>query len=216
MGKTMSQSDRLGDEAGKDIVQPNSEANNMEQLNGDAHDFLNANRARQKDIEKPQKMGQQLARNINSNKDSSLPIVAGTTDDNQIKTLGVQSYLVTSGNNTNGIEQSIGKKVAGHVEKEAVSKPLDLQAKNSNSEEDASENWNLITHKKTLGSCIGSSTSQSNSPSWKKAALIGIGFALLKWFLVSKVRVSKASELDNEYNDKLIKEDKQEEVLILM
>ncbi|PHT59987.1 Beta-glucosidase 2 [Capsicum baccatum] len=116
----MSQSDRLGDEAGKDIVQPNSEANNMEKLNVDARDFLNTKRARQKDIEKPQKMGQQLTRNINSNKDNSLPIIAGTTDGNQIMTLGVQSYLVTSENNTNSIVQSIGKKVVGHVEKEAV------------------------------------------------------------------------------------------------
>ncbi|KAF3664942.1 Pyrophosphate-energized vacuolar membrane proton pump 1 [Capsicum annuum] len=43
------------------------------------------------------------------------------------------------------------------------------------------------------------------------AALIGIGFALLQWFLVSKVRVSGGSELDSEYNDKLIEEDGQEE-----
>ncbi|MCE2055477.1 hypothetical protein HAX54_042700 [Datura stramonium] len=40
------------------------------------------------------------------------------------------------------------------------------------------------------------------------AALIGIGFALLQWFLVSKVRVSGGSELEN---DKLIEEDEQEE-----
>ncbi|CAN4110973.1 unnamed protein product [Withania somnifera] len=43
------------------------------------------------------------------------------------------------------------------------------------------------------------------------AALIGIGFALLLWFLVSKVRVSSGSGLENEYNDMLIKEDNQEE-----
>ncbi|KAF3657047.1 hypothetical protein FXO38_11088 [Capsicum annuum] len=37
-------------------------------------------------------------------------------------------------------------------------------------EEIASENWNLITHKKTLRSRIGSSASPSNSQSWKKEA----------------------------------------------
>ncbi|KAH0783083.1 hypothetical protein KY290_002681 [Solanum tuberosum] len=43
------------------------------------------------------------------------------------------------------------------------------------------------------------------------AAFIGIGFALLQWFLVSKVRVSSGSKLVSEYNDKLIEEDEQEE-----
>jgi len=43
------------------------------------------------------------------------------------------------------------------------------------------------------------------------AAFIGIGFALLQWFLVSKVRVSSGSKLESEYNDKLIEEDEQEE-----
>lgn len=36
------------------------------------------------------------------------------------------------------------------------------------------------------------------------AAVIGIGFALLQWFLVSKVRVSGASPVNNGYSDSLI------------
>ncbi|PHT78880.1 hypothetical protein T459_16932 [Capsicum annuum] len=52
----------------------------------------------------------------------------------------------------------------------AASKTLELQEENSNNEEIASENWNLITHKKTLRSRIGSSASPSNSQSWKKEA----------------------------------------------
>lgn len=43
------------------------------------------------------------------------------------------------------------------------------------------------------------------------AAFIGIGFALLQWFLVSKIRVSSESKLESEYNNKLIEEDEQEE-----
>lgn len=89
MGKTLSQDDRLGDEAARYValMQPDSEANNMEQLKGDARDFSNAKRAGQKDIEKPigdRNMGQQLAGNINSNKDNSLAIVASTSGGNQI------------------------------------------------------------------------------------------------------------------------------------
>ncbi|MCD7459476.1 hypothetical protein HAX54_040984 [Datura stramonium] len=56
-------------------VKPNSEANNMEQLKGDVLDFLNAKRVGKKDTEKPVgegNMGQQLAENINSNKENSL------------------------------------------------------------------------------------------------------------------------------------------------
>ncbi|KAH0706368.1 hypothetical protein KY285_010869 [Solanum tuberosum] len=55
MRKTVSQGDQLGDEVGRDftLMQPDSEANNMEQLKGDARDFLNDKRAGQKDIEKP-------------------------------------------------------------------------------------------------------------------------------------------------------------------
>lgn len=36
------------------------------------------------------------------------------------------------------------------------------------------------------------------------AAVVGIGFALLQWFLVSKVRVSGASTANNGYSDSLI------------
>ena len=43
------------------------------------------------------------------------------------------------------------------------------------------------------------------------AALVGIGFALFQWFLVSKVRVSSGSGLDNGYKDRLIEEDEPEE-----
>lgn len=43
------------------------------------------------------------------------------------------------------------------------------------------------------------------------AAIIGIGFALLQWVLVSKIRVSSGSKLESEYNNKLIEEDEQEE-----
>lgn len=43
------------------------------------------------------------------------------------------------------------------------------------------------------------------------ASLVGIGFALLQWFLVSKVRISSGSELEDGYNDMLIEEDVQEE-----
>ncbi|MCD7460550.1 hypothetical protein HAX54_043763 [Datura stramonium] len=56
-------------------VKPNSEANSMEQLKGDSHDFSNAKRAGKKDTEKPVgegNMGQQLAENFNSNKENSL------------------------------------------------------------------------------------------------------------------------------------------------
>ncbi|PHT45494.1 hypothetical protein CQW23_14652 [Capsicum baccatum] len=49
-----------------------------------------------------------------------------------------------------------------------ASKTLELQEENSNNEENASENWNLIRHKKTLRSRIGSLASPSNSQSWKK------------------------------------------------
>ncbi|XP_070016506.1 pyrophosphate-energized vacuolar membrane proton pump-like [Nicotiana sylvestris] len=43
------------------------------------------------------------------------------------------------------------------------------------------------------------------------AALVGIGFALLQWFLVSKVKISGGSELEDGCNDMLIEEDVQEE-----
>ncbi|KAK4709337.1 hypothetical protein R3W88_030262 [Solanum pinnatisectum] len=55
MRKAMSQGDRLGDEVMRDfaLTQPDSKANNMEQLKGDARDFFNDKRAGQKVIEKP-------------------------------------------------------------------------------------------------------------------------------------------------------------------
>lgn len=43
------------------------------------------------------------------------------------------------------------------------------------------------------------------------AALIGIGFALVQWFLVAKVKVSSGIEGQNGYKDRLIEEDEQEE-----
>lgn len=43
------------------------------------------------------------------------------------------------------------------------------------------------------------------------ASLVGIGFALLQWFLVSKVKISGGSELEDGCNDMLIEEDVQEE-----
>ena len=42
------------------------------------------------------------------------------------------------------------------------------------------------------------------------AALVGIGFALLQWFLVSKVKVS-SNDSSNGYKDKLIEADDEEE-----
>ncbi|WMV59685.1 hypothetical protein MTR67_053070 [Solanum verrucosum] len=87
--KTVSQGDQLGDEVGRDfaLMQPDSEANNTEQLKGDSRDFLNDKRVGQKDIEKlvgDQNIGQQLAEKINLNKDNSLAISAGVTGGNQI------------------------------------------------------------------------------------------------------------------------------------
>ncbi|KAK2974902.1 hypothetical protein RJ640_013758 [Escallonia rubra] len=43
------------------------------------------------------------------------------------------------------------------------------------------------------------------------AALVGIGFSLVQWFLVSKVKVSSGIGLENGYKDRLIEEDEQEE-----
>ncbi|KAA8545240.1 hypothetical protein F0562_020024 [Nyssa sinensis] len=43
------------------------------------------------------------------------------------------------------------------------------------------------------------------------AAIVGIEFALLQWFLVSKVRVSNVSGLNNGYMNALIEDDEQEE-----
>ncbi|KAG5629590.1 hypothetical protein H5410_001307 [Solanum commersonii] len=50
-----------------------------------------------------------------------------------------------------------------NIEITATSKPIDLQAKNSNREENASENWTVIAHKKSVGSRIGSSTKKGMS-----------------------------------------------------
>lgn len=41
------------------------------------------------------------------------------------------------------------------------------------------------------------------------AALVGIGFALLQWLLVSKVKVSADSDLSNRYSDRLIEEEEE-------
>ncbi|PKI37733.1 hypothetical protein CRG98_041884, partial [Punica granatum] len=41
------------------------------------------------------------------------------------------------------------------------------------------------------------------------AALVGIGFALLQWFLVSRVKVSDSSGADNGYKDRLIEEEEE-------
>lgn len=41
------------------------------------------------------------------------------------------------------------------------------------------------------------------------AALVGIGFALLQWLLVSKVKVSADSDLNNGYSDRLIEEEEE-------
>lgn len=37
-------------------------------------------------------------------------------------------------------------------------------------------------------------------------ALVGIGFALLQWFLVSRVQVADGSDASNRYEDRLIEE----------
>lgn len=42
------------------------------------------------------------------------------------------------------------------------------------------------------------------------AALVGIGFALFQWFLVSKVRVSGGSRSDDGYRDNLIEGEEEE------
>lgn len=42
------------------------------------------------------------------------------------------------------------------------------------------------------------------------AALVGIGFALFQWFLVSRVKVS-SNDSSNEYKEKLIEADEEEE-----
>lgn len=41
------------------------------------------------------------------------------------------------------------------------------------------------------------------------SALVGIGFALLQWFLVSRVRVSYNSGEENGYKDRLIEEEEE-------
>ncbi|KAH0689342.1 hypothetical protein KY289_016700 [Solanum tuberosum] len=70
-GKSLSQGDHLVDETGRDVAltQFDSEANNMEQLQGDARDFLNSKRVVKRDIEKSigdQNVVQKLARNHSS------------------------------------------------------------------------------------------------------------------------------------------------------
>ncbi|KAK6773943.1 hypothetical protein RDI58_029182 [Solanum bulbocastanum] len=238
MRKTVSQGDRLGDEVGQDftLIHPDSEANNMEQLKGDARDFYNDKRAGQKDIEKPvgdQNIWQQLAETINSNMYNSLAIYAGVTGGNQIAKLteirtselnvsvlattenqilvpnremvqhqmdvsggsnnqqgvaigdivdhvGVQEHnsetiakaLVTASQGDSG-QQLNGNDVGNqgvtdarlNIEITAASKPIDLQAENSNRQENASGNRTVIAHKNSVGSRIGSSTSRINSSS---------------------------------------------------
>lgn len=44
------------------------------------------------------------------------------------------------------------------------------------------------------------------------AALVGIGFALLQWFFVSKVKVSYDSRSNSDYKDSLIEEEQEEGV----
>ena len=41
------------------------------------------------------------------------------------------------------------------------------------------------------------------------AALVGIGFALLQWLLVSKVKLSADSDINNGYSDSLIEEEEE-------
>ncbi|KAK4778442.1 hypothetical protein SAY86_005970 [Trapa natans] len=43
------------------------------------------------------------------------------------------------------------------------------------------------------------------------AALVGIGFALLQWLIVSRVKVADAFDADNGYKDRLIEEEQEEE-----
>ncbi|KAH0714104.1 hypothetical protein KY284_007009 [Solanum tuberosum] len=79
LGKTLSQGDRLVDKTGGDVslTQSNSEANNMEQLQGDARDLLNSKRVAKRHIEKSiddQNVVQKLSRNH-----SSLAIVDGVS-----------------------------------------------------------------------------------------------------------------------------------------
>ncbi|PHU14665.1 hypothetical protein BC332_15870 [Capsicum chinense] len=80
----------------------------------------------------------------------------------------------------------------------AASKTLELQEENSNNEEIAFENWNLITHKKTLRSRIGSSASPSNSQSWKKRKLSPEAPTFVPKSVTTKKNESKAlaSELN--------------------
>ncbi|KAH0669054.1 hypothetical protein KY289_023547 [Solanum tuberosum] len=71
LGKTLSQGDHLVDETGRDVAltQSDSEANNMEQLQGDARDLLKSKRVAKRDIEKSigdQNVVQKLARNHSS------------------------------------------------------------------------------------------------------------------------------------------------------
>ncbi|KAH0709798.1 hypothetical protein KY290_011203 [Solanum tuberosum] len=241
--KTVSQGDQLGDEVGRDfaLMQPDSEANNTEQLKGDSRDFLNDKRVGQKDIEKlvgDQNIGQQLAEKINLNKDNSLAISAGVTGGNQIAkrteirtselnvsvvattenqilvpsreivqhqmdvsggcnnqqcvVIGdivdhvrvkehnsetIAKALVTTSQsdsgqqlNGNGVGNQSATDARLNIEITVASKPIDLQAENSNREENASGNWTLIAHKNSVGSRIGSSTSRSNSSSQEKGA----------------------------------------------
>ncbi|KAK6915664.1 LOW QUALITY PROTEIN: Pyrophosphate-energised proton pump [Dillenia turbinata] len=55
---------------------------------------------------------------------------------------------------------------------------------------------------------LGESLTQVLIPA---SAIIGIGFALLQWFLVSKVKISSESESNNGYKQRLIEDDLEEE-----
>ncbi|KAH0709548.1 hypothetical protein KY284_010975 [Solanum tuberosum] len=165
MRKTVSQGDRLGDEVGRDftLMQPDSEANNMEQLKGDARDFLNDKRAAQKDIEKPRQHQMDVSGGYNNQQG----VAIGDIVDH------VQEHNSDSGQQLNGNDvgdQSVTD-ARLNIEITATSKPIDLQAENSNREENASGNWTVIAHKNSVGSRIGSSTSRSNSSSQEKGAI---------------------------------------------
>ncbi|KAF3638668.1 hypothetical protein FXO38_13235 [Capsicum annuum] len=143
-GKTISQGDRLGDEVGYDValIQPDSDDPN----NSSIAPLENSTLVLPEEILHQQQMDV-----------SGGCKKAAANGDKRI----VQCDI---------IQEKIFIVQLENVKIISSSKLIDLQVENSNSEENASGNWNLITYKKTLGSRIGSLAGQNNSSSWKKGA----------------------------------------------
>ncbi|KAK4727056.1 hypothetical protein R3W88_031973 [Solanum pinnatisectum] len=164
----MSQGDRLGDEVGQDFtfIQPDSEANNTEQLKGDAHDFLNDKRAGQKDIEKPVATTENQILVLSREMVQHHMDVSGGCNNQQgvaigdiVDHVGVQEHnsetiakaLVTASQSDSG-QQLNGNDIGNqgvtdarlNIEITIASKPIDLQAENSNREENASGNRTVL------------------------------------------------------------------------